>query len=181
MEDSITRVVKYTWFRFVMVCTGWMPDFTPILRLRGFLVRPSFKKCGRNFQIASGTIINWTSNVTIGKDVLIGNNCWIQGVGEVVLEDMTMLGPFTVLASNNHTKKDGAYRFGPPQRGRITIGRGSWTGAHAVVTVGVTIGKGSAVAAGAVVTKDVRDNCVVGGIPAEIIKQENKSNINIPL
>ena len=98
-----------------------------------------------------------------------------------MLEDMAMLGPFTVLASNNHTKKDGAYRFGPPQRGRITMCRGSWTGAHAVVTMGVTIGKGSAVAAGAVVTKDVPDNCVVGGIPAKVIKQADKQNINSSL
>lgn len=39
---------------------------------------------------------------------------------------------------------------------------------------GVTIGENAIVAAGAVVTKDVPDNCIVGGNPANIIK-----NINI--
>ncbi len=169
----MVRTLKYLWFRFIMIITGWLPDFTPILRLRGFLARPAFKKCGRNFQIASGTIINFTSKVQIGNDVFMANNCWIQGVGEVILEDGVLLGPFTVLASSSHTKEDGSYRFGPSQRSRITIRRGSWMGAHTVVTIGVTIGKGSVVAAGAVVTKDIPDNCIVGGVPAKMIKQED--------
>jgi maltose O-acetyltransferase len=171
MNDSIMRVLKYLWFRFIMVSTGWVPDFTPVLRFRGFLVRPAFKRCGRNFQIRSGTIVNWPSNVTIGKDVFIANYCWIQGVGGVVLEDMAVLSPFVVLASNHHTKKDGSYRFGVGQRGTITIGRGAWICSNAVITKGVTVGKGSAVGAGAVVVRDVPDNCLVGGVPAKIIKE----------
>ena len=35
---------------------------------------------------------------------------------------------------------------------------------------GITIGNNVVVAAGAVVTKDVPDNCVVGGVPARILK-----------
>ena len=166
------RVLKSVWFRIIMMMTAWMLDFTPCLRIRGFLLKPVFKKCGRNFQIASGTLIGWSSNVTIGDDVFIANNCWIQGVGEIELHDQVMLGPFIVIATGDHTKKDGSYRFGPPKRGKITIGRGSWTGSHSVVTAGVSIGKGSAVAANAVVTKDVPDNCVVAGVPAKVIKRD---------
>ena len=35
---------------------------------------------------------------------------------------------------------------------------------------GVNIGNNVVVAAGAVVTKDVADNCLVGGVPAQVIK-----------
>jgi len=35
----------------------------------------------------------------------------------------------------------------------------------------VTIGDNSIVAAGAVVTKDVPANCIVGGVPAKIIRR----------
>ena len=35
----------------------------------------------------------------------------------------------------------------------------------------MTIGNNVVVAAGAVVTKDVPDNCVVGGVPAKIIRE----------
>ncbi len=154
-----------------MIATTWLPDFTPILRLRGFLTKPAFKKCGKNFQIASGTIINYTSQISIGNNVFIANNCWVQGIGEVVIEDEVMLGPFTVVASSNHTKQNGSYRYGTNERKKITMRHGCWTGAHAVLTAGVVIGKGSAVAANAVVTKNVQDNCIVGGVPAKVIRQ----------
>lgn len=45
-----------------------------------------------------------------------------------------------------------------------------WIGARATILCGVTIGKGSIVAAGAVVTKDVPAYCLVGGVPAKILK-----------
>ena len=166
------RILKYIWFKWIMLITNCLPDFTVCLKLRGFLLKPAFKQTGKNFQIASGTIVNWSSNIIIGNNVFIANNCWIQGVGSVELEDEVMLGPFTVIASNNHSRKNGSYRFGSGQKGKVLLRKGSWIGSHVVITMGVTIGESSAVAAGAVVTKDVLANCIVGGVPAKIIKVE---------
>ena len=165
------RILKYYWFYFVMAITSWLPDLKPILKLRGFLVKCCFKRCGRNFQIASGVRVNYTSNIEIGRDVFIANYCWLQGVGGIILEDEVMLGPFTVLATNNHTRQGGSWRFGEGKAESILLKRGSWTGAHVIVTAGVTIGEGSAIAAGAVVTKDVSRDVIVGGIPAKVVKE----------
>ena len=49
-----------------------------------------------------------------------------------------------------------------------------WIGANSVIVADVTIGKHSIIAAGAVVTKDVLPYCVVGGVPAKIIKYRKK-------
>jgi len=46
-----------------------------------------------------------------------------------------------------------------------------WIGGDVTVLSGVTIGDNVVIAAGAVVTKDVPDNCVVGGVPARVIKE----------
>lgn len=54
--------------------------------------------------------------------------------------------------------------------GPVTIGDNVWIGDKASIMPGVTIEKGCIVAANAVVTKDVPPYCIVGGIPAKIIK-----------
>lgn len=51
-----------------------------------------------------------------------------------------------------------------------TIGNNVSLSAGAKVIGDVTIGNNCIVAPNAVVTKDVPDNCIVGGVPARIIK-----------
>ena len=52
----------------------------------------------------------------------------------------------------------------------MTIKKGAWIGARAVILPGVTVGEGAVVASGAVVTKDVAPRTIVGGNPARFIK-----------
>lgn len=163
------RIVKYCWFVLVMKLSGFLPDFRVIMRLRGFLVRPCFRKCGRNFEICSNAMVVYSSNVSVGDNVYIAYGCWIQGVGDVTLQDEVMLGPYTVLASSNHQKGGDSYRFAVGLHKPIVMKRGSWTGAQVVVTAGVTVGAGAACAAGAVVTRDVPDGAVVAGVPARVL------------
>ena len=40
-----------------------------------------------------------------------------------------------------------------------------------MILPGITIGDGAIVAAGAVVTKDVPARCMVGGVPAKVVKE----------
>lgn len=58
----------------------------------------------------------------------------------------------------------------------ITVEEDAWIGAGASILPGVTIGKCSIVGAGAVVTKNVPPHTVVGGVPAEKIK-DIKNNL----
>ncbi len=66
--------------------------------------------------------------------------------------------------------KDGSYRYGPYDYGRIEIGHGSWLGGHVTVTSNVKIGKGCLIAAGSVVTKDIPDFSLAAGVPAKVIR-----------
>lgn len=56
----------------------------------------------------------------------------------------------------------------------IEIGTGTWIGANSTILPGVRIGEGCVIAAGSMVNKDVPDNCLVGGVPAKIIKKLDK-------
>lgn len=163
------RLIKYLWFQLVMTATAWLPDLTPLMRLRGFLLRPAFKSCGRNFQVAQRVTINFTNRVDIGRDVYIATGCWLNGWGGIIIEDEVQLAPYVVLVAGDHTLKEGSYRYGPHTGAPIRLHSGAWIAAHATVTKGVTIGRGSLVAANAVATRDVPEFTIVGGVPAKPI------------
>ncbi|MDE6764980.1 MAG: acyltransferase, partial [Duncaniella sp.] len=53
----------------------------------------------------------------------------------------------------------------------IVIGKGCWIGAKTTFLDGTELGDGCIVAAGAVVRGKFPSNCIVGGVPAKIIKE----------
>lgn len=98
--------------------------------------------------IMTGAII--TNDVSIGKGCLINLNCTIGHDSK--LHDFVELSPNVNVS------------------GRCQIGSYTSIGTNAVLIPDITIGTNCIVAAGAVVTKDVPDNCLVAGIPAQIKK-----------
>lgn len=52
----------------------------------------------------------------------------------------------------------------------VIIEKDVWIGSNVTILAGVHIGRGATIAAGAVVNKDVPPYCIVGGVPAMVIK-----------
>ncbi|HDR7280161.1 MULTISPECIES: acyltransferase [Bacillus cereus group] len=110
-----------------------------------------------------------SGNVKIGINSSVGATpgCYIQGIGEVIIGDYTILAPNVGIISSNHDLYD--YRV--HHKERVIIGNYCWIGMNAVVLPGVVLGNHTIVAAGAVVTKSFEEGyCVIGGNPAKIIK-----------
>lgn len=107
-------------------------------------------------------------NIHIGERVFFNSSCHFQDQGGIFIGDDVLIGHNVVLATVNHVlHPDDRHNIYKP----IRIGNKVWIGSNAVITQGVTIGDGAVVAAGAVVNRDVPANCVVGGVPAKIIKK----------
>jgi acetyltransferase-like isoleucine patch superfamily enzyme len=136
-------------------------------------------KLGKNVTILKGTIIECTGvlsnlgeGLTIGNNVGIAQNCFIQVRGNVEIGNDVIFGPNVSIFSENHNfdnpdmpvSKQGETRIG------VKIEDGVWIGTRAVILDGVVLGKNSIVAAGSVVTKNVPSYAIVAGIPAKIIK-----------
>ena len=157
-------------FGTIMRVTRILPEVTPVLRLRGFLVSAFMGACGRNLQITKDVRISGVNNLWVGNDVFMSGGCWVLATERVTLGDGVMLGPYSIIVTGNHSMLDGSYRFGPPKRAPICIKKGAWIAAHAVVCKGVTMGEGSLLSANSVAIRDVDDFSVVAGVPANKVR-----------
>ncbi|HEY9853992.1 MAG TPA: Vat family streptogramin A O-acetyltransferase [Leptolyngbyaceae cyanobacterium] len=64
-----------------------------------------------------------------------------------------------------------------PFKGDTVIGNDVWIGYEAVIMPGVKVGDGAIIAAKSVVTKDVKPYTIVGGNPAQVIRQRFSDEI----
>lgn len=161
--------MKYKTYCILQNLLNVFPANGKYIAKRGRLAEKVVKSSGGNLRLSSRVNIYNPEKLTVGKNVYIGYNSYIGG-GDVFLDDEVIIGPFCSIVAGNHTMKDGSYRYGPYDYGRIEIGRGTWLGSHVVITNNVTIGKGCLIAAGSVVTKNLPDFVIAGGVPAKILK-----------
>lgn len=116
------------------------------------VVKQGYLRIGRNCSIGSQTTMSAVSGIEIGDDCIIAGQCYFGG-GRY----RTELGAGPMVRQGLRTK------------GPVVLGDDVWVGAGATVLDGVRIGSGAIVGAGAVVTKDVPENAIVGGCPANVI------------
>ena len=131
----------------------------------------------RKFSLGTKSVIEsyCCINNAVG-DVLIGNHTRIgihnTIIGPVTIGNHVNLAQCITVTALNHNFIDTTLRIDEQgiSTNPVVIGDDVWIGANAVILPGVTIGRHVVIAAGAVVTKDVPDNCVVGGVPAKVLK-----------
>ena len=143
------------------------------IRQRYWKIR--FKKCGKDFLCCSGVKIHGAKRISIGNNVRIGENSYINGRGGITIGNNVKFGPQVFIWTWNHNycapKKlpyDDVDIAKP-----VIIGDNVWIGAKSSIIPGVTVGDGAVIAMCAVVTKDVPPCAVVGGNPAKILKYRN--------
>ncbi|QUI21959.1 acyltransferase [Vallitalea pronyensis] len=154
----------------ILGITAILPNLKISNRIRGFLVKPFFKKCGKNLQIAKGIVINYPRNIEIGDDVYLAHDVWINGTGGLTIGNGVIVSPKVVIATTKHVYDNGAISNSQSENGPIHIGEGTWVTSHCTISMNCTIGKGCIIGACSSVTKDIPDYTFAGGVPAKIIK-----------
>jgi acetyltransferase-like isoleucine patch superfamily enzyme len=108
---------------------------------------PDGELIGQPAQIGRFSIIDYGGGIKFGKNVKVGYGVYILSASAIT-----------------GSKQEAVIRK------PVNIGDNVEIGSHAVILPGVTIGNNATIGAGAVVVRDVPDNSIAVGVPAEVIK-----------
>jgi acetyltransferase-like isoleucine patch superfamily enzyme len=162
-------------------------------RMRRILIRALCRQAGDDLQIGPGVVWKHAETMEFGNSVFIGAQAMLQGrfdgvckIGNhvwigpqayfdarhLVIEDYVGWGPGAKVLGSTHTgvPADQPVIATDLVIKPVTIGFGADIGMNATILPGVHIGANSIVGAGAVVTRDVPENAVVAGVPAQLIR-----------
>ena len=150
-----------------------------------YLVGGQYIKIGSNFETGPGLRIeahDRFGNQAFNPEILIGNNvqfnhdCHVGCTTRVVIGDNALIASRVMILDHSHGEASAqALLLSPATRplvnkGEIIIGNNVWIGEGVLVMPGVTIGDNCIIGGNAVVTKSFGPNCVLGGIPAKVIR-----------
>ena len=109
----------------------------------------------------------------IGRGCSIGRGSHIVAHLRIDIGDDVFFGPYVYVTDQNHGYHDPDLPIGrqPSEDKPVTIGDGCWLGVGSAILPGTHLGRNVAVAAGAVVRGSFPDNCVIGGVPARVLRQ----------
>ena len=119
--------------------------------------------------------VYFKKRLTLGKNVHINDNVFINAVGKVNIGDACVLSHGVAIISTEldttkwveRTENKDIHIDRP-----INVGKNVWLCANVTICSGVNIADHSIVAAGAVVVSDLKEpGCLYGGIPAKLIKR----------
>jgi putative colanic acid biosynthesis acetyltransferase WcaF len=139
----------------------------PCFQLRRMILRFFGAKIGSEVNIYSSVKIFFPWNLEIGNYSSIGENAQIYNLGLIKIGEYTTISQNSHLCSGTHDYKNNTM---PLVKTEIIIANNVWICADAFIGPNVVINDYAIIAARAVVVKNVMENEMVGGNPAQYIK-----------
>lgn len=145
--------------------------------LREQVARELLGTAGAELFIGSNFHCDCGFNILAGENLFVNYNVTILDRAKVFIGDNVMIGPNVLISTVSHPASPLERRAHMSFAKPITIGSDVWIGGNAVILPGITIGDNVIVAAGAVVTHDVAPNCIVAGVPAVKLRDNENDTV----
>ena len=119
----------------------------------------------------------FSPKIIIGENASINNDVHIGCINKIIIGRNCLMASRIFITDHSHGTTTAEELQTPPalrklhSKGPVIIGDNVWIGEGACILPNVNIGNNVIIGANAVVTKDVPANCIVGGIPARVIKK----------
>ena len=139
-------------------------------------VKRTAKSVGKNFRCGEKILIS--KKTSIGDNVSI-NGIFVQGSGNLIIEDYCRIGIELLALTSSHNYEGNKIPYGDEEIQKdIKIGKGCWIGSRVTLLPGTELEEGVIVQAGAVVHGKIPAGSIVGGNPAKVFKQRDMDNYN---
>ena len=151
------------------VNASWFNDKQRRYKSELRLAEHSTVLCHSDFKLYQGASIYVAPNAVLelkGEKGFMNTNSTLNCFCHIEIGDDCGIGDNVTIADSDHHSINGKNPTAP-----IIIGNHVWICSNAMICAGVTIGDGAVVAAGAVVVNNVPAHCLVGGVPAKVIKE----------
>lgn len=165
--DKGAGKLKITLWYFVnalFVRASW----NPFMGIKIYLLKVFGAKIGKGLVIKNNVTIKFPWKLTIGDDVWIGENAWIDNLDKVTIGNNVCISQGALLLTGNHdyTRSTFDYRNAP-----ITVEDGAWIGAKTVVCPGVIVHSHAILTVGSIATKDLEAYSIYQGNPATKVRE----------
>ena len=156
------RVVWYIFNEFVF--NTFLPFPNAIKRV---ILKIFGANIGEKVVIKPKVKIKYPWHLRIGNNSWIGENVWIDNLGDVVIGDNVCISQGALIITGNHNYKVESFDLIVKN---IIIEDGSWICAKSIVGPGVKCMAGSILTVGSVANSNLEKNCIYKGNPAKKIK-----------
>jgi putative colanic acid biosynthesis acetyltransferase WcaF len=164
-KNGASSVANITWY---FASAMFFKSAFPLNSVKVLLLKMFRARIGDNVVIKPHINIKYPWCLSIGNNVWIGEQVWIDNLADISIEDNVCISQGAMLLCGNHNYKKTSFDL---ITGNITLKKGSWIGAKAVVCPGVIVGSHAVLTVGSIATKNLNDYTIYQGNPAQAVKE----------
>ena len=161
---SKPKQVLWYFFNIIFFTSRWMP----LSAFKVFLLRLFGAKIGDGVVIKPDVNIKYPWLLSIGSNVWIGEQVWIDNLTQVTIGDNVCISQGAMLLCGNHNYKKETFDL---MVGEINLENGVWIGAWCVVCPGVTCHSHALLTVGSMATQNLEAYTIYQGNPAKEIRK----------
>lgn len=157
------KIASWYFINALLIRASW----NPFMKIKILLLKSFGAKIGKGLVIKNNVNIKFPWKLTLGNNVWLGENTWIDNLDEVKIGNNVCISQGALLLTGNHdyTLSTFDYRNAP-----ITIEDGAWIGAKTVVCPGVKVKSHAILTVGSIATKEMEAYSIYQGNPAQKIR-----------
>jgi putative colanic acid biosynthesis acetyltransferase WcaF len=149
-------------------CLFFKSGYFPFYSIKVFLLKLFGAKVGKRVFIKPFVNIKYPWMLSIGDDVWIGENVWIDNIAYVLIKNSVCISQGAYLLTGNHDYKKTTFDLLP---GEIVLEEGVWIGAKSIVCPGIICKSHSILSVGSVATRPLEAYFIYSGNPAVKVRE----------